>query len=140
MFATPDAAEHAFYEALEQADPVRLMQVWADEEDIVCIHPDGLRAIGHDAVQESWMNILARGPVHLRPLQLKVMSSMMCAVHVLVEQTVAPMGHGRTVQNTYATNVYHKGPAGWRMVMHHASLAPAEAVEHEMRDVPTRLH
>ena len=41
MFATPEEAEHAFYEALEQGDTVRLMQVWADDEEVVCIHPGG---------------------------------------------------------------------------------------------------
>ena len=57
MFATPEEAEHAFYEALEQADSVRLMQIWADDEEVVCIHPGGLRIVGHSAVQESWQQV-----------------------------------------------------------------------------------
>ena len=86
MFATPDEAEHAFYEALEHADLDRLMQVWSDDEEIACIHPGGLRIVGHTAVHESWQQVLANGPLHLRPLRPLVMQSMMCAVHVLVEQ------------------------------------------------------
>src|SRR3546814_5373050 len=73
MFATPEEAEQAFYEALEQADTARLMQIWADDEEIVCIHPGGLRAVGHTAVQESWQQTLAAGPLHIRPLRPLVM-------------------------------------------------------------------
>ncbi|MCH1998691.1 DUF4440 domain-containing protein, partial [Achromobacter xylosoxidans] len=40
----------------------------------------------------------------------------------------------------YATNIYHKGPTGWRMVMHHASSAPTEAGVLDLHDVPDMLH
>ncbi|CPN90771.1 YybH family protein [Bordetella pertussis] len=137
MFATPDEAEHAFYEALEHADLDRLMQVWSDDEEIACIHPGGLRIVGHTAVHESWQQVLANGPLHLRPL---VMQSMMCAVHVLVEQVTVMTREGAQFANCYATNAYHKGPAGWRMVLHHASQAPAEAGVLDLHDFPDRLH
>ncbi|WP_144631000.1 YybH family protein [Bordetella genomosp. 13] len=140
MFATPDEAEHAFYDALEQGDLDRLMQVWADDEEIVCIHPGGLRVVGHMAVHESWQQILSNGPLHLRPLRPLVMQSMMCAVHVLVEQVSAITREGTQYATCYATNIYHKGPTGWRMVMHHASAAPAEAGVLDLHDIPDRLH
>jgi ketosteroid isomerase-like protein len=140
MFATPEEAEHAFYEALEQADPLRLMQVWADDEEIVCIHPGGLRVVGHSAVHESWHGILSAGPVHVRPTRPLVMLSMMCAVHILVEQVSASTRAGAEFANCYATNIYHKGPTGWRMVLHHASAAPPEAGVLDLHDVPDMLH
>jgi hypothetical protein len=110
MFATPEEAEHAFYEALDQADVVRLMQVWADDEEVVCIHPGGLRIVGHSAVHDSWQQVLANGPLHVRPLRPLVMLSMMCAVHVLVEQVAVQTREGTQFANCYATNIYHKGP------------------------------
>jgi len=58
-FATAEEAELAFYDALERADLTRLMQVWADNEEIVCVHPGGLRVVGLHAVKESWQEILA---------------------------------------------------------------------------------
>ena len=140
MFATPEEAEHAFYEALEQGDAVRLMQVWADDEEVVCIHPGGLRIVGHSAVHESWQQVLANGPLHVRPLRPLVMLSMMCAVHVLVEQVAVQTREGTQFANCYATNIYHKGPTGWRMVMHHASQAPSEAGVLDLHDVPDMLH
>ena len=33
-YATPDEAEHAFYEALEHADLALLMGVWSDDEGV----------------------------------------------------------------------------------------------------------
>lgn len=141
MFATPEEAEHAFYEALEQADIVRLMQVWADDEEIVCIHPGGLRVVGHSAVLESWQQTMANGALHIRPLRPQVLHSMMCATHTLVEQvTLRTQGGVTQYAHCYATNVYHKGPAGWRMVLHHASPAPADAGVLDLHDVPDRLH
>lgn len=41
LYATSEEAGQAFYDALEQGDLAQLMAVWADDEDIVCIHPGG---------------------------------------------------------------------------------------------------
>ncbi len=140
MFATPEEAEHAFYEALDQADAVRVMQVWAEDEEIVCIHPGGLRIVGHLGILESFQQLLALGAMQIRPLRPLVMLSMMCAVHVLVEQVAVRTREGMQFANYYATNVYHKGPSGWRMVLHHASSAPTEAGVLDLHDVPDMLH
>ncbi|ARP91628.1 DUF4440 domain-containing protein [Bordetella genomosp. 9] len=140
MFATPQETEDAFYEALEHADLARLMHVWADDEEIVCIHPGGLRIVGHDAVEQSWRAILASGPLHIRPMRPMTIHHMGTAVHVLVEQVGPARGAGDGIVSCYATNIYHKGPSGWRMVMHHASAAPAEAGLLDLNDVPDMLH
>jgi hypothetical protein len=86
MFATPEEAELAFYDALERADLVRLMQVWSDDEEIICVHPGGLRMVGLHAVKESWQEILAQGALHIRPAKLVTTQSMMSTVHSLIEQ------------------------------------------------------
>ena len=44
--------EAAFYEALNRADVEALMALWADDEEIVCIHPGGPRLHGHAAIQQ----------------------------------------------------------------------------------------
>ena len=36
--------EAAFYDALHRADLEALMALWADDEEIVCIHPGGAPA------------------------------------------------------------------------------------------------
>ena len=140
MFATADEAEHAFYDALERADVNRLAQVWADDEEIVCVHPGGLRIIGHHAVLESWHEILSGGGLRIQPTRLVTLHSMMSAVHSLVE-TISVRNEGAAeIAHCYATNVFHKGPTGWRLVMHHASAAPVEAGMLDLNDVPGLLH
>lgn len=140
MFATPAEVEHAFYDALEHADLGRMMQVWADDEEIVCIHSGGLRIVGHSAVRESWQQILANGPLSVRPLQPLVIKNMMCAVHILIEHAAVRTLEGTRFSHYYTTNIYHKGPRGWRMVLHHSSPAPTETGLLDVHDVPDILH
>ena len=61
LFPTPDDAETAFYDAFERADLAAMMAVWAESDDIVCIHPQGPRLAGFEAVRESWAQIFAGG-------------------------------------------------------------------------------
>ena len=37
------------------------MAVWAEDEDIICVHPGGPRLRGQDQVRESWAQIFAGG-------------------------------------------------------------------------------
>ena len=140
MFATADEAERAFYDAVERADISRLAQVWADDEEVVCVHPGGLRVVGHHGVLESWHEILSAGGLRIQPARLVTLHSMMGAVHSLVETIAVSHEGAAQVAHCYATNVYHKGPTGWRLVMHHASAAPVEAGMLDLNDVPGLLH
>ena len=36
-----DDTENAFYDALQCGDIEKLMDCWADEDNIVCVHPGG---------------------------------------------------------------------------------------------------
>src|SRR6266436_5069071 len=62
IFPTAQDAENAFYEALERCDLDGMMAVWAEDEDIFCIHPTGARLTGQDEVRSSWAKIFAGGP------------------------------------------------------------------------------
>lgn len=139
MFATADEAEAAFYDALEHADLARLMLVWADDEEIACILPGGMRVVGHAAVRAAWRDILAAGPALVRPSRIVAIPSMMSMVHTLIERIAAPASAGPRAACRYATNVYHKGPNGWRLVLHHACEAPADAALIDQR-IPDLLH
>lgn len=126
-FATPDEAEQAFYEALAQGDLPGLMRVWADDEDIACIHPDGTRAHGQQAVCETWRKILGKGALVIHPSRTTVMPSTLTVVHVVLERVQAHTPQGPRQVDCYATNVYHKGRAGWHLILHHSSVAPDQA-------------
>ncbi len=114
--------EAAFYEALNRADVESLMALWADDEEIVCIHPGGQRLHGHAAIQQSWQAILEKGGLQIRPSQLYESKNLMSSVHTVIEGVTAT-GTAEPA-HLLATNVYMKTPQGWRIVLHHVSVAP----------------
>lgn len=137
-YSSPEHAEAAFYQALEKADLPAMLSVWAEDEDIVCIHPGGNRLVGIDAVRESWRQIFAPGP-HMRfqLLDVHVQGGRMLSVHNLYERiTLAGQARAHLV---LATNVYVLTPSGWRMLMHHGSPLPADATAPEPA-APGTLH
>ena len=141
IFPTAQDAENAFYEALERCDLDGMMAVWAEDEEIICIHPTGSRLTGPDQIRESWAQIFSGGPrarVHITS-QVAI-SGMMLAVHSVHENFVLPQqaqGDARPVP-IVATNVYLRTAAGWRMIVHHASPAPA-AAQPAPREAPPKL-
>jgi len=138
IFPTAQDAEAAFYEALERADLEAMMAVWAEDEDVLCIHPGGQRLTGQDQIRESWRQIFAGGArarVHLtQPLAI---SGPMVAVHSVHENFSVP-GDQRPLPPVVATNVYLRTAAGWRMIVHHGSLAPGQV--EPPRESPKILH
>jgi ketosteroid isomerase-like protein len=143
LFGSPQDAEAAFYEALAKADLEAMMAVWADDDDIYCVHPGGARITGMEQVRESWRQIFAGGQtLRFQLREQQQVQGMMLSVHSVYEQiTVA--GEQRPRGPVIATNIYLRTERGWRMVAHHASPAPATAgAEPEPRRAaaPKTLH
>lgn len=119
---TPDGVETAFYEALQSADIDRLMACWADEDDIVCIHPGGPRFVGADAIRAAFDAIFGHeGTIQVKPQAIRRIESTASAVHNVMEHIEVMTGDGPVQAYVLATNVYHQTPKGWRLVAHHAS-------------------
>lgn len=139
LMATPDDVETQFYEALREADIEKLMAVWSDDDDIVCVHPGGPRAVGPQAIRSSFEAIFERGGIPVQPEQVHRTHSLEVVVHSVVETVAIRSAEGVQHARVLATNVYLKTALGWRMVVHHAS--PGSASEsHEPVDAPTTLH
>ena len=125
-FASAEQAQAAFYQAFEQADPLAMMQVWAEDEEVICVHPGGERLVGTEAVRESWRALFQAGPqMHFEIAQVHTLAGRTSAVYNLCER-IRVDGDLR-VHAVLATNVYLLTPGGWRMVMHHASPLPQGA-------------
>jgi ketosteroid isomerase-like protein len=124
QYGSAAETEAAFYEALNRADLEALMALWADDDEIVCVHPGGPRLIGHAAIRNSWATILEHGGLHILPSQLHETHTLMSSVHVVIEGSTAATGEPA---HLIATNVYAKTPRGWRIVLHHVSIAPGPA-------------
>ena len=135
----PDDVEATFYEALRQGDIERLMSCWADEEEIVCVHPGGPRLIGAGAIRANFEAMFANGTVQAQPTQVHKVDSLASAMHHLVERVEVLGANGPQTAFVVATNVYHKTPQGWRMVAHHASPGTPIAPE-DLTSTPSVLH
>ena len=137
LFASSDECERAFYDALETADADAAADLWLEDADICCVHPGGPRLLGHAAVTGSWRAILANGPLRVRASSKKTLETPTIALHNVVEEIVVQQGRSQKIVHVIATNAYVKTPAGWKMVLHHASAAPeGQATEVESPSGP----
>ena len=126
-----DEIESAFYEALQRGDIDQLMSCWADDDEIVCVHPGGPRLLGPVAIRAACEAMFSHCTVRARPAQVHRVVALSSAVHSVVEQVEVMLPDGLHQAVVMATNVYHKTPEGWRMVAHHASpgVAPDAQVD-----------
>jgi uncharacterized protein (TIGR02246 family) len=121
VFSSPEAAEEAFYRAMQKRDLELMMSVWAEDDNISCVHPGGSRLEGRAAVRASFEQIL-RNPatMEFRLSDASHYYDQNLAVHVLHEHI--RLGKDNHFQPpVIATNVYRLTGNGWRMVLHHAS-------------------
>lgn len=142
LFPTPQDCEAAFYDAFTRSDLDAMMAVWADDDDIYCVHPQSPRVAGVERVRESWRQVFASGQTlrfQLRDQQY--VRGMMISVHSVYEH-IAIAGEPRShAPMMVATNIYMRTERGWRMVAHHASPAPAApSAGVERRHEPNTLH
>ena len=137
-FTNSAEAEAAFYRAFERADLDAMMEVWAEDEDVECVHPGGRRLTGLEEVRESWRRLFSAGAsLAFRITQRQVWRGALVAVHLVYENITS----ARNEQGTMiATNVYLLTASGWRMVLHHAAPAPSMVEPAEDDTPPARLH
>jgi uncharacterized protein (TIGR02246 family) len=139
LLASADDVEAQFYESLQAGDLDRLMSVWADDDEIVCVHPGGPRVVGAGAIRASFEAIFAHNAIPVQPQQLHRLHAMGCAVHHLVERIAVVTAEGEQVAWVLATNVYLKTAQGWRIAAHHASPAAVQQPPAE-GEPPSVLH
>ena len=134
-----DDIEAAFYHALQNADIEKLMACWADEDDIVCVHPGGPRVVGAMAIRATFEAMFANGSIRAWPQRVRKTVSVASAVHNLLEKVEVLAPGGPKEAWVIATNVYHRTAQGWRMVAHHASPGTPSEVQ-EVSGTPSMLH
>lgn len=124
--ADVEAANARFYAAIETADLDAMRELWLDDPDTVCVHPEAGPVRGTGAVGRSWAMVMAHTSYiqfFLTDVAVGVrgdVASVSCTENVLTgdERTgVNTFGGGRAV----ATNVFVRTPLGWRLWVHHAA-------------------
>ena len=136
---TPDDIEQQFYEAMQQGDTEKVMSVWADEDEIVCVHPAGPRLIGPNAIRASFETLFANGSIDAHPDKVRRLMLPGTAVHHVIERVNVMTDEGPQKAWVIATNVYVKSPQGWRLVLHHASPGLSSDML-EIGESPSTLH
>ena len=134
-----DDVEAAFYEALQTGDIEKLMACWADEDEIVCVHPGGPRVVGVGAIRAAFDAMFANGSIQATPQRTRKITALASVVHNVLERIQILTEGGPREAYVIATNVYQKTPQGWRMVAHHASPGTPQEM-HELNEMPTVLH
>jgi len=126
--AEVEQANARFYQAFETLDLARMELVWARGEHVKCVHPGWPILIGWDAVRASWESIF-ENTAEMR-FTLSDVRASACGdlAWVTCTENIFSEVQGRLgVTSVLATNLFERGPDGWRLVHHHAShiLAPA---------------
>ena len=134
-----DELEAAFYEALQNADLERLMACWADDDEVVCVHPGGPRMVGLGAIRSAFEAMFNNGSIRVRPESVLKVEALGSSVHSVRERIELLTPEGPMDAVVIATNVYLKTPLGWRLVAHHASPGSAREAQ-EMVESSTVLH
>ncbi|MGB5305605.1 MAG: nuclear transport factor 2 family protein, partial [Gammaproteobacteria bacterium] len=84
-YNTPQDAEDAYYDALEEADLERLLSIWADTDDICCMLPMYPMVQGHAEVKDVFTHLLERGGVALAVNHLSWIETDDIAIHQVQE-------------------------------------------------------
>jgi uncharacterized protein (TIGR02246 family) len=140
LTGSADEVEARFYEALRHGDIERLMALWADDDEIVCVHPGGQRVVGAAAIRASFEAIFSNGVIPVQTEQVHRLQQLGSALHHLVERIEVPAQQGTQTAWVLATNLYLKTAQGWRLAAHHASPGSPMPPETVAGEAPATLH
>jgi ketosteroid isomerase-like protein len=123
-FETPADAEDAYYDAIDDSDLAKMMEVWSDSPEATCLLPMQTLQQGPDAIRELWQTMLDK-TLGL-DITINHITWIACgdvAIHLLEE--MVSLGNGKQRQPPiYATNVYRRKDAGWQLLIHVNSPSP----------------
>ncbi|MEU4130661.1 nuclear transport factor 2 family protein [Streptomyces wuyuanensis] len=140
-----EAANTAFYEAMERGDFEEISGLWldgAEADDISCVHPGWPVLSGRGEVLRSYALIMANTEYiqfFLTDVRVSVSGDtavVTCTENILSGGPAEEAGElGPLVgQLVVATNVFRRTPDGWRIWSHHGSPVLAESEDEEDGD------
>ncbi len=122
-FTTPQSAEDAYYDAIDEQDIEALMAVWEESDQVLCLLPMMPARRGKAAIREVWSNLLQpETPLDIEVIHLSWIETAEIAVHLVEERVKVPQRP--ETQKIYASNIYRKDDTGWRLLMHQNSPTP----------------
>jgi len=123
-------ANESFYRAFESLDIKEMEKVWAKEPHIQCGHPGWRILRGWNAVIESWRRIFENTPsIRFTLTDVSVEIRDRLAWITLYENLNSSLEGQDVSAIILTTNIFEKGPEGWRMILHHGSSVAQQAPE-----------
>ncbi len=129
MFKDPQSAEDQYYDAFDEHDLDKIMQVWANTDEVVCLLPMLPAIKGRASIRKAFEPLLRAGSqFEIQITHLHWIETETIAIH-LVQETIKSAG--APDQGVYATNVYQKNADGnWFMTLHQTSPVPMAPPTH----------
>ncbi|MES9832775.1 MAG: nuclear transport factor 2 family protein [Candidatus Thiodiazotropha sp. LLP2] len=122
-FSTPQDAEDAYYDAIDEHNLSAMMEVWDESEEIICLLPMMPIQRGRAAIEEVWASLLSSDmSLEMQIKHLSWIESERVAIHLIEEWVNA--GPEAGLHPVYATNIFRKGDQGWHLIMHQNSPTP----------------
>ncbi|MEJ2694535.1 MAG: nuclear transport factor 2 family protein [Candidatus Thiodiazotropha sp.] len=122
-FTTPQAAEDAYYDAIDEQDIEALMRVWEESDEVLCLLPMMPPQRGKGAIHNAWSRLLdPNTPLDIEVIHLSWIETTEIAIHLLEERVAAPSQP--EPQSVYACNINRRVAEGWRLLMHQNSPTP----------------
>jgi len=126
-----EEANARFYRAFETLDLAQMEAVWAHADHVKCVHPGWPLLTGWDSVRSSWEAIFENtAEMNFTLSEVRAEAAGDFAWVTCTENILSAVDGRVSVTSVLATNLFERGPDGWRMVHHHAShvlASPPEA-------------
>ena len=118
-YDSPQEAEDAFYDALDEGNLKRILSVWAETDDICCLLPMHPMIQGREGVTDVFTHLFSQGHgVSLSIAHLGWIETDDIAIHQVEESIEDPPADRHTPPPFYGTNIYRKDNNGWRLIVH----------------------
>ena len=92
-----------------------MMQVWARDERVVCIHPGAERLEGRAQIEHSWQQVFAADErLSFELSDAQYTQDALLAIHVVCENISIDGEYQGTI---YATNIYQLIEGSWHMIL-----------------------
>ncbi|MEW8460227.1 MAG: nuclear transport factor 2 family protein, partial [Candidatus Thiodiazotropha endolucinida] len=90
-YTTPQDAEDAYYDAIEEKDLQAFMQVWEESEEVLCLLPMITAQRGKDAIRKVWEPLMQSDvDLDIQTKHLAWIETPEPAIHLIEELVKSP--------------------------------------------------
>ena len=116
------AANQRFYDAFNELSIERMDEVWEGSDRAMCVHPGWTPIVGWPTIRESWVRIFDNANLMQFTVRYLNIVAQGEFGYVTCVEAITSVVQGRASNfSTFATNIFARDAAGWKMIAHHAS-------------------